>query len=368
MAPKRRRQSNEDLHRFGLLTFAGLADMAVRELADAKPGQLSVDRLPNYDLVSFDLDTKQFERLPYMRTAEDIFLLMGHPIRVVNDRSLSELAAIMTHTRILHGLELRNMLFHPKKPKVPTFNCFVKQDRDRSVYRKAITKKMNALVAAAFPRWRNSDPATVELWGLYIDEAVHIGFRLSDNRMRYRGQKPTLREGALRPTIAAALILAAAPRRGELLVDPMCGTGTILSEGIARGNGATFAGGDQDREAVELTTRRLRGYGDCVRLWDAENLPYDSCTIDCIVCNLPFGRQFSTKSKNQLLYPALLEHWIDKLKVDGRMVLLTSDCDTLERVLRSQDLTWREEGRVKVLGVWAKIYRIQKQLTYTSAR
>ena len=345
---------------FALLAFAGLGDIAVEELGAGRSGGMAVGRLPNYDFLPCTLAPSEVARLPTLRTVEDVFWLMGRPQRVSARRDLSKLSSVVTRSAILYGLELRNQLFHPKKPKTPTFNCFVKQDRDRAVYRKDIAGRINAGIAAAFGKWKNTDPASIELWAFYIDEFLHLGFRLSDEKMKYRGTKPIRREGALRPTVAAAMIHVAAPRKGESVLDPMCGTGTILAEGIAQGTGAFFTGGDIDTEAVELTMQRLNGREAKVQEWDATKLPLDASSADCIVCNLPFGKQYSTETENRTLYPALVRSWTEKLKPGGRMILLTSDGTTLERALKQQGLSWSVASKVKVLGVWAKIYRIRK--------
>ncbi len=352
--------SARDRDEFALLTFAGLGGVALQELVVCSSRQSNVERLPNYDFVRCVLESTDVAKLPALRTVEDVFWLMGAPQRVSTRRDLSKLDTLVSSSVILKGLELRNRLFRPKKPGRPSFNCFVKQDRDRRVRRKDIARRVNAAIWAAFPKWTHSDPATIELWAFYIDERLHLGFRLSDERMRYRAQVPVLREGALRPTIAAALIRTATPRRDEFVLDPMCGTGTILSEGVVQEMGASFAGGDNDKEAVELTTRRLRGHGVCVQRWNATNLPLGASSIDCIVCNLPFGRQYSTRANNRGLYPALIQNWTSRLKPDGRMVLLTADSRALESALRQHGLPWRAEWRVKVLGLWATTYKVRK--------
>jgi len=181
--------------------------------------------------------------------------------------------------------------------------------------------------------------------------------------MRYRGQEPVLRRGALRPTIAAAMIYVADPQQDELIVDPMCGTGTVLQEGLLRNRRAQYAGGDIDDEAVALAKEGLGLRDVRIEQWDATDLPFDSNTIDCIVCNLPFGKQYSAIDDNRSLYEALLSNWTDKLRPEGRMVLLTSDTEALEGTLSHLDLRWKVVCKVKVLGVWAKIYRIWRRCT-----
>ena len=345
---------------FALLTFAGLAEVSLQEVAERKDITYQVDRLPNYDLVRCSFVPEDIFRLEKLRTVEDVFWLIANPQRVTVKKDLGKLDKLVCRRSLLKGLELKNRLFRPKKPKQPTFNCFIKQDCDRLVYRKEIANRLNSVVSANFPKWKNSDPAAIEIWGFYIDQKLHLGFRLSDNRMRYRAQKPVSRKAALRPTIAAALMRAASPRYGERVLDPMCGTGTILSEGIALNTGAVFIGGDSDRQAIKLAKESLSRTNVSLQQWDATRLPVNSSTIDCIVCNLPFGQQFSTQKDNQDLYPMLIDNWMVGLKAKGRMVLLTADSTTLENSFQRQNLRWQVVWKVKVLGVWANAYQIFK--------
>lgn len=342
---------------FAVLTFAGLAGTALKELAAPSERSYSISRLRNYDFIRCTLDPKDAARLPYMRTTEDVFWIIGsRPLSSRQD--LAGLSTLVSHANILKGLERKNRLFRPKRPRLPSFNCFVKQDHDRVIRRKDIAERVNRAVASVFPNWLHSDPATVELWAFYIAEQLHLGLRLSDERMKYRAQKPVLRPGTLRPTIAAALMRSVNPQQGELILDPMCGTGTILSEGLDLGTGAIFAGGDSDGIAVEMAARRLAKQGVSIRQWDATNLPSELRLADCIVCNLPFGKQYSTREQNRSLYPALIGHWIRRLKTTGRLVLLTADSNTLERVLRQNRLNWRTEWKARVLGLWATAYKV----------
>jgi tRNA G10 N-methylase Trm11 len=351
------------LGRFAILTYAGLADVARKELAACDPENLRVLRLPDYDLITCDVAPTKFPRPPKLTIAEDVFYMMGRPLPIETKGDASRLDKLVTPDAILKGLELKNSLFRPKKPKATTYNCFVKQDRDRPVRRRYIADRVSTLIASHFPRWRRADPAAVELWGFYVDQVLHLGFRLSDNRMRYRGREPALRKGALRPTIAAAVVHIADPQQGELVVDPMCGTGTILQEGLLRNPDAQYLGGDAAAEAVALAASSLSAERIPVLRWDATNLPLRPESVHCVVCNLPFGKQYSTRTDHRVLYRALLSDWIGGLTPDGRMVLLTSDTQALEHSLGKTGLAWSVVCKVKVLGVWARIYRAERRAT-----
>jgi SAM-dependent methyltransferase len=346
--------------RFGLLTFAGLADIAQRELEACHPRELAVLGLRNHDLIVGEVSTANARRLAELRTVEDTFYMMGGPLTMAGRHDLAKLDRVVSKTGVLTGIGLKNALYGSRARRSHTFNCFVKQDRDREVRRKQIARGVVTRVASCFPKWRNSDPAAVEFWGFYIDRVLHLGLRLSDERMKYRGREPQRRQGSLRPTIAAALALLADPRPGSLVVDPMCGTGTILEEAFVRERDARYVGGDSAQDAVDLAGRRLGARGIPIRRWNAKELPLDDAQADAIVCNLPFGKTYSTARRNPSLYRALLSNWRRKLKPGGRMVLLTSDSQSLERCLSGLGLAWRKECRVKALGVWAAIYVVDK--------
>ena len=349
--------------RFGALTFAGIADVTRRELTPCRPSELSVLRLRNHDLIVGKVDERDLTRLPGLRTAEDIFVMMGRPAPVASQRDLARLDSVLTRAEILNGVRLKNALHGPRRHRSPSFACFVKQDRDRDVRRRSIAARVAARVGSCFPRWRSADPAEIEFWGFYVDRVLHLGLRLSDEAMRYRGKSPQHRSGALRPTIAAAMALLADPEDGELVVDPMCGTGTILEEAFYRRKSARYAGGDSAQDAVRLARQRLAAYGIPIQRWDARRLPLGEATIDCIACNLPFGREYSTPDENPALYRSLVSHWRRKLKPRGRMILLTADSSALEQCLTSAGLPWHKECRAKVLGAWATIYSVENAPT-----
>jgi len=353
------------LNRFAILTFAGLNQIAIKELNIniRNPSKINVSTLPNYDLIVFESPLSDIIKLQSLRIAEDVFFIMGNPAEIRRKEDLSKINEIIKPENIFSGINLKNKIFGGKKPKTVTYNCFIKQDKDRHVRRKEIANQVNSLIQFHFRKWRNTDPSSIELWGFYIDEVLILGFRLSDNKMRYRGKEPILREGALRPTIAAALVSQANPQSGELIVDPMCGTGTILLEGILRNNKAQYIGGDISNEAVELARSRIKNDNVRIENWDARNLPFERETIDCFICNLPFGKKYSTDKENPTLYKSLLINWIEKLKSDGRMILLTSDSYAIESTLNSLGLGWNIDFKVKVLGTWSKVYSVQKRVS-----
>lgn len=156
----------------------------------------------------------------------------------------------------------------------------------QSIVRKAVAKRLAA-------GGRARDPET----GLVLEDpargTARISFHLADDRaslcldtsgepLHKRGIRPESVDAPLRETLAAGLVLLSRwqPDTGEALVDPFCGSGTLLVEaarmalGIAPGIGRGFFGetlpfvgtafADARREAEREAARqedRLRALG-----------------------------------------------------------------------------------------------------------
>jgi precorrin-6B methylase 2 len=347
---------------FGLLTYPGLAGITARELKHQTGAGATAHRLANHDLLTAKLGPAGYARLSRMKTCEDVFCLLGPAAPVSSRKHVPALRRHVTREAILGALAIKNKAFGRPRRLSHAFNCFVKQDRDGPVRRKDIADEINAGIKAAFPRWHRADPAPLEVWGFYVINRLFAGLRLSDESLRYRGKEPPKRRGALRPVVAAAMAFLADIKKNELVVDPMCGTATLLCEAIAACPTARCEGGDSDARAVDHARRRCAGQNIKIRRWDARDLPCPAQSIDCIVCNLPFGKKYSSPKKNRILYPLLLDSWAQKLKPGGRLVLLTADEHALERALQNnQNLIFAEKVRMKLLGLRACIFSIKRK-------
>src|SRR5262249_34868242 len=136
------------------------------------------------------------------------------------------------------------------------------------------------------------------------------GLRLSDKTMRHRTYKEAHRPASLRPVVAAAMVRLAAPRHDQLLVDPMCGAGTILAERALMDRSARVLGGDIELDAVRAAYDNLRGLGNAwLAVWDARRLPLGNESVPCLVCNLPFGIQIGEPGSIANLYDESLREF-----------------------------------------------------------
>lgn len=127
--------------------------------------------------------------------------------------------------------------------------------------------------------------------------------------------------------VAEVLVRLAKIRPGDRVLDPFCGTGTILRAVRRREPGASVVGTDHDPRALVIAARNdVRGARA-----GADALPLGAGTVDRVIANLPFGKQVGSHRGNRILYPAALDEIARVLTADGRAVLLTED----ERLLRA---------------------------------
>jgi hypothetical protein len=164
--------------------------------------------------------------------------------------------------------------------------------------------------------------------------------------------------GALRPTVAAALvrlILESSDEdaRAHGLYDPFCGSGTIVAE-AARCGLPVFAS-DQSEQAVELTRTRLTRMGlapdDLVHRVFARDVhtgPDPRATARLLAANLPWGKQVQVNGR-LALFDATALLTAHTVRSGGAAALLTTNEEQLIPRLRRHGLTV-ESRRIGLLG------------------
>ena len=202
-------------------------------------------------------------------------------------------------------------------------------------------------VGRIFPRWRANDAADLEFWVFWSDD-ISLMLRLSDETLKYRSQAPPKLRAALRPTIAAAMVELSQMKSNYAVLDPLCGTGTLLAECGARFPAAKLFGSDKSPDAVVIATKRL-GDKASIRQCAFDNLPHTQGSFDRLITNLPWGKQVPVQ---QDLYNAGLARMLDWVADDGMVVRLTPR-DLLEPSLRRLRARWSATS-VRVLGTWLR--------------
>jgi Putative RNA methylase family UPF0020 len=184
------------------------------------------------------------------------------------------------------------------------------------------------------------------------------------------------RAGALRPTVAAALVQLATNGIGDDVAasgvyDPFCGSGTVLLE--AHHAGRPVFGSDADPTAVELTRERLAPSLDLTgdsavaalnhRFFahDVLNGVPKRVTAATLVTNLPWGKQVIIPRRGDL-YSATAALAATCSARGGRAVLLTTHEDQCAAAIRRTGRTGKvTTRRIGLLGQTPAIVLVEPQ-------
>jgi tRNA (guanine6-N2)-methyltransferase len=309
------------------------------------------------------------DRLLRLRTTEDVFVFAWGTDQL--SYRATDLESIRRWTA--RDADWTNLLriHHTVRPKPkgrPSYRLVTQMEGEhgylRRDARKAFAQGLAGKLPASWPAVEEN--AAVEFW-LTINGATAVcGLRLSDRTMRHRTYKLEHRPASLRPTIAAAMIRLAEIRPRHVVLDPMCGAGTLLAERLAagqqiRGGCSPVWGGDVDFSAVRAASVNLRRVGPAsLTRWDARRLPLGSNEVDRIVSNPPFGKQLSSPEEVGPLYGAMLREYDRVLRPGGQAVLLASTAAALRSAARGVGWKAQRQVSIRVLGqpavatVWRK--------------
>lgn len=270
------------------LTVPGLGSLLVDEARrlGLRPGRVEVDG--RADVVPVATPAGTVTRL---RTAEEVFVEIG---RLQVRRSAATTATLdRAVVEALHRIGGRRA----------AFRVVVRLRDERSFRRTDLRDALGRAIIRTLPHWRVSEAGAVEVWALQTSrDGLRLGVRIPSVADRRRVPRPVERHGALRPAVAAAMVrLAGAP--GDVLVDPCCGTGTILAE--ARDIGwRTTIGGDIDVAALDAARRDVHRV--VLVHADGRRLPVADGSADAVVTNLPFGRQHQVQGAPVAWYRRVL--------------------------------------------------------------
>jgi 23S rRNA G2445 N2-methylase RlmL len=341
------------------MVLPGLEEIAAEEIERDLGGDVkrTAEGLVVFRLSQIDT------RILQLRTTEDVFLLAWGTDQLTY--RAEDLDKIQLWTAREPDWEQLLRIHHSIRPRPkgkPTYRLVTQMKGHHAYQRRDAGKALARGLAGRFPEsWRPAaDNASVEVW-LTINEATAVcALRLSDRAMRHRSWKHQHLPASLRPTLAAAMIRLAGARNGQVVLDPMCGVGTILAEQLARAERNRQAirvlGGDREPAAVSAASANLRRLGHAsLAIWDATRLPLASEVIDHVVSNPPFGKQLSSPALIRPLYVAMVREQDRVLRPGGQAVLLVSDAGALAEAVRPVTWQLKRQVRVRVLGQPARI-------------
>lgn len=137
-----------------------------------------------------------------------------------------------------------------------------------------------------------------------------------------------IKNPGLRSTVAWAMAYLGDIQAGSIVLDPMCGLGTILLEAAKDWPNAYYHGIDNTASQLQMASvnvcfAKLESNIDLTRASVTE-LPLLDESIDVVICDIPFGKKFKITQDTKAMMPYILKEMVRVLRAEGTLVLLLS--------------------------------------------
>jgi len=344
-------------------TQPGLEGVAIREALARFPGVREVGRRSIADrngMALLGVDRPQ--ALTRMRCAEDLFALAAYACPLAaTEEGLEQARKVARNAPFVETALARRVALTPgsRAGRRLGFRVLVRTT-GRQEYRRVDLQKAleRGIAERGDRRWRLEEQGEVQWWATLLDDELILAIRLTDDRMRQREYKVAHFPGSLRPSVAAAMALLSQPTDDDVVLDPLCGAGTILIERAHLGRYRMLLGGDSDPRALAAARDNVGPRYKPIELreWDAAALPLGDGAVTRIITNLPWGRKSGSHADNVRLYPRLLREFRRVLAPGGLMVLMTSETRLMRELLEENRIVPSSILTVTVLGTPASIY------------
>ncbi|MBQ9833462.1 MAG: methyltransferase [Clostridia bacterium] len=182
-------------------------------------------------------------------------------------------------------------------------------------------------------------------------------YTVRDERFAYRkGSLPA----SMNPATAAAVLRMAKEylTDGARVLDPCCGSGTLLIEREKLKPVMGSTGVDIAHKAIDIARENAMAaeakakfvVNDCLR-FEAKR-KYDE-----LVSNLPFGNRVGSHKNNEILYRGILDRMHSWVKQNGIAILYTMEFTLLKKLIRERnDLELLSEARTDAGGLTPTIF------------
>jgi 23S rRNA G2445 N2-methylase RlmL len=260
-----------------------------------------------------------------LRTVDDVFLESATWTDIGRPRSNLERLRFLSARLDLHAAAACCAHLRPVRMP-PTFSVTVSFVGKRNY----TTEEIKTILAQEIARkhkwiYQQDDRAADLNVRVFLEhEVATIGVRLAKTALHERRYQQIHLPGALKPSVAAALVLLAQVQPSSVVLDPCCGTGTILIEAALQG--ANAFGGDNSPHALGAAKTNIAAAGLklCLHSWDAQALPLANATIDRVICNMPWGRQVHVEETPAILHQRIITEMRRVLTPTGHILLLTN--------------------------------------------
>ncbi len=304
-----------------VLTTRGLESISAAEIAELEGVTVTET---SYRRIAADCDGSLAPLLG-LRTVDDVYLDLAHWEGVFHTRDmLAQFNAWSDHLDVQQAaIDCRQVRPIPLKPAFSVSVSFIgKRNYTADEVKTAVADSI--IFTHGWTYTADDREANLNIRIFVEHEEAYVGVRLGSHAQHERLYKMVERPGALKPTVAAAMLRLVDVQPGQRLLDPCCGSGTILIEAALMG--ASVQGGDNDPEAIKATRENMKDAAvqGQIEQWDARVLPLRDGSNKRIVTNLPWGRQTFVNEELGSFYAQVCSEMERIIAAEGRIAILTS--------------------------------------------
>jgi len=170
------------------------------------------------------------------------------------------------------------------------------------------------------------------------DELI-IGVLVSSSwSMHRRGYRIYDHPAALKPTLAVAMLYLSGTKDKQVIIDPMCGGGTIPIEAALLHEDAYIVGTDFNEKHIRGARMNSIAAGVYDKIifkrWDARKIDQLGMEFDHIILNPPYGIRYGDPNSVRRLYRKFLESAIKSLRLTGRITMITTEYHYIHRIIK----------------------------------
>jgi len=214
--------------------------------------------------------------------------------------------------KIIENLRLTNIDETIKKGE--TFAVRIKRVKKHSqkINRMLLERKLGEIILNKKEKIKvNLKKPEKTFTGILTQEKFIFGLKIAEIStkqftMRRPRKKPFFHPSAMQPKLARCMVNLTQPKPRELILDPFCGTGSILIEAALIG--CKIIGTDIKKQMAKGTIKNLKHFKikpEGIIIADAKNIPITK--TDHVVTDPPYGRSSTTlkRTTKQIIEEAL---------------------------------------------------------------
>lgn len=189
----------------------------------------------------------------------------------------------------------------------------------------------------------------------------HIYAKFADHRFDYR---KTSIAASINPVTAASImrLCESYMREDADVLDPFCGSGTMLIERAYLKSAKSLVGVDLSGHAIKAACTNRRASGLRIALIHGDILSYGAAQYDEVIANMPFGIRVSGHMSNLKLYAGFADKLLVLLKDGGHAFLLTQEKKLLrDEIGKRQALSLIHEENFESGGLCPTLFIIKKE-------